>query len=140
MVTKSSEGVAETRKCLECGAVLPVIGWQGLCPKCLVHVSLEAAGVAGQAQNESSEVTPSPIGNGNGTTARMLSSAAKTPATEQPGDQIGRYRLLQQIGEGGCGVVYLAEQMEPVWRRVALKVIKLGMYTKEVLDRVDADL
>src|SRR3989442_14801355 len=46
---------------------------------------------------------------------------------ERPGDRIGRYKLLQQIGEGGCGVVYMAEQEEPVRRRVALKVIKLGM-------------
>src|SRR3974390_2626788 len=46
---------------------------------------------------------------------------------EQPGDRIGRYKLLQQIGEGGCGVVYMAEQEEPGHRRVALKVIKLGM-------------
>ena len=45
--------------------------------------------------------------------------------TEKPGDRIGRYKLLQQIGEGGCGVVYMAEQEEPVRRRVALKVIKL---------------
>src|SRR5258706_13516428 len=43
--------------------------------------------------------------------------------TEKPGDRIGRYKLLQQIGEGGCGVVYMAEQEEPVRRRVALKVI-----------------
>jgi hypothetical protein len=49
--------------------------------------------------------------------------------TEKPGDRIGRYKLLQQIGEGGCGVVYMAEQAEPVRRRVALKVIKLGMDT-----------
>src|SRR5262245_476339 len=47
--------------------------------------------------------------------------------TEKPGDRIQRYKLLQQIGEGGCGVVYMAEQEEPVCRRVALKVIKLGM-------------
>ena len=45
---------------------------------------------------------------------------------EKPGDTIGRYKLLQQIGEGGCGVVYMAEQAEPVRRRVALKIIKLG--------------
>src|SRR5215831_13106615 len=47
--------------------------------------------------------------------------------SEKPGDKIGRYKLLQQIGEGGCGVVYMAEQEEPVRRRVALKIIKLGM-------------
>src|SRR5262245_66022431 len=46
--------------------------------------------------------------------------------TEKSGDKIGRYKLLQQIGEGGCGVVYMAEQEEPVRRRVALKIIKLG--------------
>src|SRR6266851_525044 len=45
------------------------------------------------------------------------------------GSVIGRYKLLQKIGEGGCGVVYMAEQEEPVRRRVALKVIKLGMDT-----------
>ena len=43
---------------------------------------------------------------------------------EKPGDRIGQYKLLQQIGEGGCGVVYMAEQEAPVRRRVALKIIK----------------
>jgi serine/threonine protein kinase/tetratricopeptide (TPR) repeat protein len=61
------------------------------------------------------------------------------PPTEKPGDRIGRYRLLQQIGEGGCGVVYMAEQEEPVRRRVALKVIKLGMDTKSVIARFEAE-
>src|SRR3989454_10453538 len=59
--------------------------------------------------------------------------------TEKPGDRIGRYKLLQQIGEGGCGVVYMAEQEEPVRRRVALKVIKLGMDTKQVIARFEAE-
>ena len=59
--------------------------------------------------------------------------------SEQPGDRIGRYKLLQQIGEGGCGVVYMAEQEEPVRRRVALKVIKLGMDTKQVIARFEAE-
>ena len=62
-----------------------------------------------------------------------------TPLTEKPGDKIGRYKLLQQIGEGGCGVVYMAEQEEPVRRRVALKVIKLGMDTKQVVARFEAE-
>src|SRR5262245_45810642 len=47
-------------------------------------------------------------------------------AGEKPGDRIGHYKLLQQIGEGGCGVVFMAEQEEPVRRRVALKIIKPG--------------
>jgi WD40 repeat protein/serine/threonine protein kinase len=59
--------------------------------------------------------------------------------SEKPGDRIGRYKLLQQIGEGGCGVVYMAEQEEPVRRRVALKVIKLGMDTKSVIARFEAE-
>ena len=60
-------------------------------------------------------------------------------ATEGPGDRIGRYKLLQQIGEGGCGVVYMAEQAEPIRRRVALKIIKLGMDTKSVIARFEAE-
>ena len=58
---------------------------------------------------------------------------------EKPGDQIGHYKLLQPIGEGGCGVVYMAEQAAPVRRRVALKVIKLGMETKNVIARFEAE-
>src|SRR5437667_150615 len=59
--------------------------------------------------------------------------------SERPGDRIGRYKLLQQIGEGGCGVVYMAEQSEPVQRRVAIKIIKLGMDTKQVIARFEAE-
>ena len=55
------------------------------------------------------------------------------------GTHIGRYKLLQKIGEGGCGVVYMAEQEEPVRRRIALKVIKLGMDTKSVIARFEAE-
>ena len=58
---------------------------------------------------------------------------------EKPGDRIGRYKLLEKIGEGGCGVVYMAEQEEPVRRRVALKVIKLGMDTRSVIARFEAE-
>jgi len=52
---------------------------------------------------------------------------------EAVGQTLGRYKLLERVGEGGCGVVYVAEQTEPVRRRVALKVIKLGMDTKQVV-------
>src|SRR5205823_1397169 len=65
--------------------------------------------------------------------------ATVVPITEKPGDRIGRYKLLQQIGEGGCGVVYMAEQEKPIRRRVALKVIKMGMDTKEVIARFEAE-
>ena len=59
--------------------------------------------------------------------------------TEQPGTVIGRYKLLQQIGEGGFGLVFMAEQTEPVQRKVALKIIKPGMDTKEVVARFEAE-
>ncbi|MEY4387401.1 MAG: hypothetical protein RLY20_2684 [Verrucomicrobiota bacterium] len=58
---------------------------------------------------------------------------------ELPNRRIGRYKLLQRLGEGGCGVVYMAEQEEPVRRRVALKVIRLGMDTERVVARFEAE-
>jgi serine/threonine protein kinase len=58
---------------------------------------------------------------------------------EQIGKPINQYKILQRIGEGGCGVVYMAEQEKPIRRRVALKVIKLGMDTKSVIARFDAE-
>jgi len=62
-----------------------------------------------------------------------------SPLTEEPGTKIGRYKLLQRIGEGGFGVVYMAEQERPIRRRVALKIIKLGMDTKQVIARFEAE-
>ena len=59
--------------------------------------------------------------------------------TEKPGTIIGPYKLLQKLGEGGIGVVYMAEQSEPVERRVALKVIKPGMDTGQVIARFEAE-
>jgi len=70
--------------------------------------------------------------------AAPLDKDVVAPA-EKAGDRIGRYKLLQQIGEGGCGVVYMAEQEEPVRRKVALKVIKLGMDTRSVIARFEAE-
>ncbi len=72
---------------------------------------------------------------------RKVSSQARLGASagEKPGDRVGRYKLLQQIGEGGCGVVFMAEQEEPIRRRVALKIIKPGMDTKSVIARFEAE-
>src|SRR6185436_14124626 len=61
------------------------------------------------------------------------------PNIEKPGDRIDRYKLLEQIGEGGCGMVFMAAQEEPIRRRVALKVIKLGMDTRQVIARFEAE-
>src|SRR5580698_5901747 len=78
---------------------------------------------------EEAEAAPSPSG-----TIRIAANSL-----EQAGDRIGRYKLLEKVGEGGCGIVYVAEQTEPVRRRVALKVIKLGMDTKAVVARFEAE-
>ncbi len=61
------------------------------------------------------------------------------PRQERVGTQIGPYKLQQQIGEGGMGVVYMAEQSEPVKRKVALKLIKLGMDSRQVIARFEAE-
>jgi eukaryotic-like serine/threonine-protein kinase len=70
------------------------------------------------------EVVPAPVASGT---------------SEGIGGTIGRYRLIERIGEGGCGVVYLAEQLEPVKRKVALKIIRLGMDTESVIARFRAE-
>ncbi len=85
-----------------------------------------------QARDEAGDFLESPA-------AVPPGGAVPAVPAEKLGDRIGRYKLLQQIGEGGCGVVYMAEQEEPVRRRVALKVIKLGMDTKRVIARFEAE-
>ncbi len=99
--------------CSKCGAELEPSAEPAPCPACLLEAGLSFL-------PEQPKATFGPI-------------------TEKPGDRIGRYKLLQQIGEGGCGVVYMAEQEEPVRRRLALKVLKLGMDTKSVIARFEAE-
>jgi WD40 repeat protein len=71
--------------------------------------------------------------------APTLELATQSPVVEGPGVTVGRYKLLDLIGEGGFGAVYLADQKEPVRRKVALKIIKLGMDTKQVIARFEAE-
>ena len=61
------------------------------------------------------------------------------PLTERPGTVIGPYKLMEQIGEGGMGLVFVAEQQQPLRRKVALKVIKPGMDTRQVIARFEAE-
>jgi serine/threonine protein kinase/Tfp pilus assembly protein PilF len=68
-----------------------------------------------------------------------VNATASLVGVEQPGSQIGRYKLLSVLGEGGMGVVYLAEQEEPIRRRLALKVIKPGMDSRRVIARFEAE-
>jgi serine/threonine protein kinase/WD40 repeat protein len=72
-------------------------------------------------------------------TGSLSEVRAKVTAGEKTGDEVDRYKLLQQIGEGGCGIVFMAEQETPVRRRVALKIIKPGMDTKRVIARFEAE-
>ena len=102
--------MATTRQCSECGTPLADDVPEGACPVCALRGALEVPDVS-----------------------------SKAAVREKPGDRIGHYKLLEQIGEGGCGIVYVAEQEQPVRRRVALKVIKLGMDTRQVIARFEAE-
>src|SRR5262245_28740789 len=89
------------------------------------------------------EDAPSPDGETEDVPERSHASALDaylkpTSAGAHPG-AIGAWKILEVLGEGGMGLVYLAEQTEPVRRRVALKLIKLGMDTREVLARFDRE-
>jgi eukaryotic-like serine/threonine-protein kinase len=116
--------MAELQKCSRCGAELLPNTLGNHCLRCLLQLGL--------ARDPETE----PSGEEAGT---IPSNSSGQRPTEKSGDRIGRYRLLRQIGEGGCGVVYMAEQEEPVRRRVALKVIKLGMDTRQVVARFGAE-
>lgn len=76
---------------------------------------------------------------GRGTLTPSGPPAAPSPGDEPAGTRIGRYKLVRKLGEGGCGAVYLAEQEEPVQRRVALKIIRVGMETRSVVARFEAE-
>src|SRR5262249_48981141 len=74
-----------------------------------------------------------------GATAAVETARRGVSAPEEAGTRIGVYKLLQQIGEGGMGTVWMAEQQEPVKRMVALKVIKAGLDTQQVIARFEAE-
>src|ERR1700704_3364999 len=98
--------------CPQCEAELGSNDPAGLCPKCLIQGAFGSSG-SGEFRTET-------VG----------------PATAvAQDDDFGRYQIIRPLGEGGMGTVYLAEQREPIRRRVALKVVKLGMDTGQVLAR-----
>src|SRR5687768_10251733 len=69
----------------------------------------------------------------------QMGHAGRAPASEAPGTRIGPYKLLEKLGEGGMGIVYMAEQERPVRRNVALKIIKPGMDSGQVIARFEAE-
>src|SRR5262245_59532682 len=71
--------------------------------------------------------------------AALIGTVEESPVTERPGTLVGPYKLLEQIGEGGMGTVWMAEQTEPIQRRVAVKVVKEGMDSRQVLARFEAE-
>jgi eukaryotic-like serine/threonine-protein kinase len=81
---------------------------------------------------------PAPVSEATGA-FRPAQDRADTPVSEGPGTVIGPFKLLEQIGEGGFGVVFMAEQTTPVRRKVALKVLKPGMDTRQVVARFEAE-
>ena len=101
-------------KCPECGTELPAGTPEGLCPACLMKMGLQAP----------ETVDPTTLAGGSDLS---------------PPEQIGPYKILQSLGEGGMGVVYQAQQETPIRRRVALKLIKVGMDSKEVIARFESE-
>src|SRR6476646_3000587 len=99
--------------CPQCGEQPGSGDPAGLCPKCLILGAFESSVGADESGTQT------------------IDTAAAAPGD----DDFGRYRILRPLGEGGMGTVYLAEQLEPIRRRVALKVVKLGMDTAPVLAR-----
>src|SRR5215472_950316 len=99
------------QSCPKCGTPRAA-GVEGNCPVCLMALAKDPAEI----------------------TTRLSARGEQSLGT-----MIGRYKLLEKVGEGGFGTVYVAEQREPVKRRVALKIIKLGMDTKQVIARFEAE-
>ena len=135
--------------CPKCGAVVPADAPAGLCPQCLLAAGLAESSFKAKAapgeQPPGSEKEPVTTDwqAGAEEPPRRPADADQPPPSEpseQPGSLIaGRYKLLERIGEGGMGTVWMAEQRHPVRRLVALKVIKAGMDSGQVLARFEAE-
>ena len=109
---------------------------------CADDPSLRARWPVIRAALEAAEAAPAAAMAGHlapGSGVMLLNSALELASGEQPGMRIGPYKLLQEIGRGGFGVVWMADQEKPIRRRVALKIIKAGMDTREVIVRFEAE-
>lgn len=115
--------------CRECGARLPGDSPSGICPACLLMRGFDDFDDDLEDESELPTFFQE----------SAQSDDASCPQADSVERQIGRYYLIEPLGEGGMGTVYLAEQTSPVVRKVALKVIKLGMDTREVIERFEAE-
>src|ERR1051325_4979306 len=104
-----------------CGAPLPQDAPRGFCPECLLRLGAQGLPTSPEALTEPKLAPPS---ESQGPAAAESDPGANARIPEAPGTMIGRYKILQLIGEGGMGSVFMAEQQEPIRRRVALKIIK----------------
>ena len=111
--------MTDKRTCLRCGSPLVSAGDGALCPVCLINSALEESTAPGTLRPEHG-------------------GSAVIELTVQP-KQIGPYTIIDTLGQGGMGVVYLAEQMAPIRRRVALKLIRVGRESHQVIARFDAE-
>jgi tetratricopeptide (TPR) repeat protein/serine/threonine protein kinase len=105
-----------------------------LTPLFEVHRAIESDQLLGVVADQSS-----PTGTSQEKHAAPIAATIDDPVRERPGTVIGPYKLLQQIGEGGMGTVYMAEQTKPVQRKVALKLVKPGMDSQQVTARFEAE-
>ncbi len=121
--------MADVPKCPQCGNELPGGALGGICPKCLGRVVFGMEG-RGRAKLQGSQLQAEPregeVGNPEPSEPKkeigtLKMDAEAVAALESVGIMVGRYKLLQKIGEGGFGIVYMAEQVAPVQRKVALQ-------------------
>src|SRR5579864_1036021 len=103
--------------CPNCAAELDSDDPAGLCPQCLIQSAFNSSAGAKECGTQTIDTRGASVGD----------------------DDFGRYHIVRTVGEGGMGTVYLAEQREPIRRQVALKVVKLGMDTRQVLARFDKE-
>ena len=112
-VSKENSGMP---LCPHCGAELPVEKTEGLCPRCLWQMAVYA-----KSDSDTEPMLPS-------------------PAAAIPNERFGPYTTVRLLGQGGMGVVYLAEQLHPIQRLVALKIIKTGlMDTRDIVQRFESE-
>src|SRR5215831_13837802 len=131
-----------SRKCQRCGAPLAPDAPGSACWSCMI-----AAGTSRSSESGAPDPTPTGKRAASGEPAKGPAETEFAPAQspglvaedDAVGQTIGAYKLRELLGEGGCGVVYVAEQAEPVRRRVALKLIKPGMDSKQVIARFEAE-